>query len=276
MPTSTDSPSSDAHRPSSIVLRAVTFAYPHQPPVFERFDWRVERGDIWAVLGPSGCGKSTLLLLLAGLLHPQSGAVVIDGDPLTRPRPGTGLVLQAYDLLPWATLRENATLGLRIRRFYGPDGRHAPPDSDLSPREIEERAELWLRRLAIRDVADQVPANVSGGQRQRAAIARALVLQPDLLLMDEPFSALDAPTREGLQALTLELSAEVDLTVILVTHNIEEAAFVGQRILVLNPPPNRAAQIVDNPHTADAAYRASTDYQQVCSDLRARLEGDVP
>ena len=254
-------------------FESATFAYPHQPPVFDRFTWRVNGGETWAVLGPSGCGKSTLLLLLAGLLHPQDGMVVVGGTPLDRPRPETGLILQEYGLLPWATLRANTTLGLRIRRFYGPDGRHAPRDGDLDRDTITARAEHWLRRLDIHRVADRLPGEVSGGQRQRAAIARALVMQPDLLLMDEPFSALDAPTRESLQALTLELSAEAGLTVTLVTHNIEEAAFVGQRVLVLGAPPNREARVVQAPHIADAAYRRSHEYQTLCARLREELAG---
>ena len=109
-----------------VAVEDLSFAYPRHDPIFAGFTWRVRRGDVWAVLGPSGSGKSTLLLLLAGLLRPSSGGITIDSASLTRPRPGTGLILQEYGLLPWATLRENAGLGLRVRRFYGPDGRHAP------------------------------------------------------------------------------------------------------------------------------------------------------
>jgi ABC-type nitrate/sulfonate/bicarbonate transport system ATPase subunit len=256
-----------------ISIAAATFAYPHQPPVFERFTWSAAAGEVWAVLGPSACGKSTLLLLLAGLLHPQTGTVAVGGAPLQRPRPETGLILQEYGLLPWATLRANATLGLRMRRFYGPDGRHAPSGSRLDRAEIEAHAAYWLERLDIAEVAGRYPDEVSGGQRQRAAIARALVMQPDLLLMDEPFSALDAPTRESLQALALDLSAEAGLTVVLVTHSIEEAAFVGQKVLVLGAPPNRVARVVESPHAADSAYRASHAYQAMCARLRRELEG---
>jgi ABC-type nitrate/sulfonate/bicarbonate transport system ATPase subunit len=265
-----------------ISVEAATFAYPHRPPIFERFTFQAGAGEQWAVLGPSGCGKSTWLLLLAGLLHPHTGSVAVGGEVLSRPRPATGLILQEYGLLPWATLRANVTLGLRIRRFYGPDGRHAPAGRRLDRDAIADRAAHWLRRLDIDSVADQYPGEVSGGQRQRTAIARALVMEPDLLLMDEPFSALDAPTREELQALTLDLSAEAGegaatgagLTVVLVTHNIEEAAFVGQKVLVLAAPPNRVARVIDNPHTPDAAYRTSPDYQAMCTRLRRELEGN--
>jgi len=254
-----------------IELHNVTFAYPGQPPVFEDFTWKSERGDVWAVLGPSGCGKSTLLMLLAGLVHPQMGKIVIDGESLERPRPRTGLILQEYGLLPWATVRENVTLGLRIRRFYGPDGRHVPHDVRVDVVGAQVRVDHWLARLGIDDMAAQYPDQISGGQRQRTAIARTLVLDPDLVLMDEPFAALDAPTREGLQALTLELCTEAGLTVVLVTHNIEEAAFVGQKVLLLGDPPNSAARAVAHTHVADAAYRHSAAFQCVCEQLRSVL-----
>ena len=251
-----------------LTLSEVTFAYPNQPPVFEHYNWHVAQGDIWAVLGPSGCGKSTLLLLLAGLQNPDHGTVTVHDTPLTRPRPNTGLILQDYGLLPWGTLRDNVALGLRIRRFYGPDGRHAPRRSRISESDEERQVDEWLQRLDIHRVSDQLPSQVSGGQRQRAAIARALVLGPDLLLMDEPFSALDAPTRESLQKLTLDLCRAANLTVILVTHNIEEAAFVGQQVLILNDPPNRQARTLVNPHPTTADYRRSPAYQAACNRLR--------
>lgn len=250
-------------------LRDVTFAYPGQAPVFERFSWHGERGDVWAVLGPSGCGKSTLLMLLAGLVFPQAGDVSIDGERIARPRPRTGLILQEYGLLPWATVQDNVRLGLRIRRFYGPDGRHVPRDERLDPAEAQSRVDHWLARLGIADVATKYPGQISGGQRQRAAIARTLVLDPDLVLMDEPFSALDAPTRESLQALTLSLCEEAGVTVVLVTHNIEEAAFVGQKVLLLEEPPNRESNILENVHSTRGEYRRSEAYQNTCMTLRS-------
>jgi NitT/TauT family transport system ATP-binding protein len=201
---------------------------------------------------------------------------MISGEEIERPRPRTGLILQEYGLLPWATVYDNVALGLRIRRFYGPDGRHVPPDEDVDQSEVKIRVDHWLSRLDIRDLAQKFPGQISGGQRQRAAIARTLVLQPDLLLMDEPFSSLDAPTRESLQVLTLELCEEAGLTVVLVTHNIEEAAFMGQRILLLDDPPNHVPRVIDNPHTADEAYRCAGAYQKACSSLRECIGRDNP
>ncbi len=251
-----------------IELDCVTFGYQIAAPIFQEFSWQAGRGEAWAVLGTSGCGKSTLLSLLAGLLSAQSGQVRIDGAGITRPRPQTGLIIQDYGLLPWATVRENVALGLRVRNFYGPDGTHAPREYDPTL-----NVDPWLARLGIANVARQYPGQISGGQRQRTAIARTLALRPDLLLMDEPFSSLDAPTREGLQRLTLELWAEQALTLVIVTHSIEEAAVLGQRILLLGRTPNRVAQVIENPGAAAANFRESEAYVRVCRSLRERLEG---
>jgi len=250
----------------------VTYAYPEGAPIFASFSWSTQRGEAWAVLGPSGCGKSTLLYLLAGLRLPVQGCILVDNQPVIRPRPRTGLILQEYGLLPWATVRQNAELGLDIRRFYGPDGRHAPMhSSSLAPASSKD-VSSWLTRLGLGELAGQYPAQLSGGQRQRTAIARTLALQPDLLLMDEPFSSLDAPTRESLQSLTLELKREQDLTLIIVTHAIEEAAFLGEKILLLSDPPNRQPVVLSNASAGQPGYRSSTAYQEMCQQLRNLME----
>lgn len=255
-----------------IQLDSLTYAYPGALPVFQGFSWQAGRGEAWAVLGPSGCGKTTLLYLLAGLRFPSSGQVCIAGQPLSRPRPSTGLILQDYGLLPWATVRQNAELGLRVRSFYGPDGKHAP--GMFLPGEFQPQIDLdsWLERLGLTPFKDKYPAQISGGQRQRTAIARTLALKPDLLLMDEPFSSLDAPTRSGLQNLTLELWAEQSLTLVIVTHAIEEAAVLGQRILLLGPPPNTQAQVIENPGAANPGFRDTPQYNEMVLHLRHRLE----
>jgi NitT/TauT family transport system ATP-binding protein len=176
------------------------------------------------------------------------------------------LILQDYGLLPWATVRENAALGIRMRAFYGPDGKHAPPDFDPA-----QDTDYWVDRLGLGEHADKYPGQVSGGQRQRTAIARTLALRPDLLLMDEPFSSLDAPTREGLQLLTIELVREQDLTLVIVTHAIEEAAFVGEKILLLGEPPNVHAVEFSNPHSASSEFRDSENYRSLCRQLRNQM-----
>jgi NitT/TauT family transport system ATP-binding protein len=253
-----------------VELDAVTFAYPGSPPVFEALTWTVARGEAWAVLGPSGGGKTTLLYLLAGLRRPTGGTIAVDGRRLLSPRPRTGLILQDYGLLPWATAERNVALGLEIRRFYGPDEKHTPSDEDLV--DARARVEYWLARLDLAPHAGKFPSQLSGGQRQRVAIARTLALNPDLLLMDEPFSSLDAPTREGLQDLTFELRAEANLTTIIVTHAIEEAAIIGQHIMVLGQPPNSRPVIIRNPHAGERDFRRQPAYYELCDLLRGELE----
>lgn len=249
-----------------IEIDSITYAYDQGTPVFLNYSWRAELGEAWAILGPSGCGKTTLLYLLAGLRFPNSGRILIDGQLVIRPRPHTGLILQDYGLLPWATVRQNAELGIRVRNFYGPDGKHTPedfkPDIDVKP---------WLDRLGLVPFADKYPGQISGGQRQRTAIARTLALRPDLLLMDEPFSSLDAPTRENLQNLSLELQVEQNLTMVIVTHSIEEAAMMGRKILVLGYPPNTQTAVVENPGIKQPDYRHAVEYLELCRDLRGML-----
>lgn len=261
-----------------IELRELDFQYgeggirtdQRSPAIFEGFNWHVAQGEAWAVLGPSGCGKSTLLYLLAGLRMPTSGEVWVAGERLTKPRPRTGLILQDYGLLPWATVRENVSLGLRVRMFYGPDGKHAPRDE--MQEDVVGHTAYWLERVGLTPVADQYPGQISGGQGQRTAIARTLALNPDVLLMDEPFASLDAPTRSGLQQLVQSLRAEQDLTMVIVTHSIEEAAALGEKILILGTPPAKQPEVLSNPLAASADFVQTTEYQQVCAELRERLE----
>ena len=241
-----------------IDLKSVAFAYPHTSPLFNNFSLTISRGETWAILGPSGCGKTTLLYLLAGLRLPVSGQISIEGKALTRPRPRSGLILQDYGLLPWSTVRENVELGLRVRKFYGEDGKHTPVDFQPG-----NHAPYWLKRLGIDDVANKFPSQISGGQRQRTAIARTLALEPDLLIMDEPFSSLDAITRGDLQHLTLSLCAEQNLTLVIVTHSIEEAAGLGRKILLLGQAPNQSGRIFENPNAGQSEYRSSQAYYEL-------------
>jgi ABC-type nitrate/sulfonate/bicarbonate transport system ATPase subunit len=253
-----------------IDLDSLTFGYNPQNLIFADFSWQVAAGESWAVLGASGCGKTTLLYLLAGLREANSGTVRINGEKLVKPRPLTGLVLQDFGLLPWATVQENVTLGLRIRRFYGPDGKHAPTDEDLA--EIEQAGSFWLDKLGLREIRGQYPGQISGGQRQRTAIARTLSLKPDLLLMDEPFASLDAPTREHLQKVMIELCLEHCMTSILITHSIEEAALMGEKILILKGIPNHAPVVIENLLGRSPEYLHSEAYSQMCARLRRELE----
>ncbi len=261
----------DSARPM-IQVRDLTFAYADQRPVFRDFAWTAAVGEAWAVIGPSGCGKSTLLYLVAGLRQPTGGQVLVEAQPVPRPRASTGLVLQDYGLLPWATVWENIALPMRLGRFYrdkpARTGEPRPyPQPDFTPAQVDR----WLARLDIVNQRDKYPGQLSGGQRQRVAIARSLLQQPNLLLLDEPFSSLDALTREDLQRLTVELRAETGVTTVVVTHNIEEAVYLGQRILVLGKAPNTAARVIENPAACVPEYRGQPAYWQQCAALRAAL-----
>ncbi len=258
-----------------ITLNAVSFAYPHAAPLFSGFTWQVAPSEAWAVLGPSGEGKTTLLYLLAGLRFPTSGSITFDGLPLTRPRPQTGLILQDYGLLPWNTVLDNVRLGQRIRALYGPDGKHAPPTSASAQANDRQTALDWLTRLGLSKLAQQYPGQLSGGQRQRVAIARTLLLQPDLLLMDEPFSSLDAATRESLRSLILDLWQEQHFTFVVVTHAIEEAIHLGQKILILGQSPHRHPQIIANHCFSSPDPESHPAYPALVHTLRAAVRAQA-
>ena len=254
-----------------IDVNDLTFAYSGQPPIFQGYGLHVSRGEALSVIGPSGCGKTTLLYLLTGLRRPQSGSIAIDHKPISRPRPRSGLVLQDHGLLPWQTVRENARLGLTIWGFYGSDGRHAPADARLDADEADQRVDDWLKKLGIESLRNHYPLQLSRGQRQRTAIARTLAMQPDLLLMDEPFSALDAPTREDLENFILNLHNQTDLTYVIVTHDIEVAVVMGQKILVMQKGCNVKARIIDNNWAGFTDRRMQDGFLQKCEDLRKLL-----
>lgn len=221
----------------------------------------VASGEPVAVIGPSGCGKSTLLLALAGLVTPAAGAVLADGEPLSGPRSRTALILQDFGLLPWKRVLANAALGLQVR--------------GVGRRERIERATAALARVGLAEFVDAYPAELSGGMRQRLALARAIALDADVLLMDEPLSALDALTREDLQGLLLETWRRRGHTAVLVTHAIEEAVFLGRRIVVLTPRPGRVRAVIDNPGMGATGYRATPAFYERCEAVREAL-GGVP
>lgn len=254
-----------------IEVKNLTFSYEEQNPLFHDFSWRINRGEAWSVIGPSGCGKTTLLYLLSGLLRPMGGEILIDDTPINRPRPRTGLILQDHGLLPWATVKENAWLGFRIRRFYGPDGKHAPQGYESDSPELEKRLEYWLERLGLEGLEDKYPSQLSGGQRQRTAIARSLVLDPDVLLMDEPFSALDASIRESLQQLIRQFHQETEMTIIHVTHDIEEAIVLGEQILVLTGDSDQQPLIVRNTLDDTISGNNQPEFQKLYDTLRQQL-----
>ena len=254
-----------------IDINNLTFAYSGQSEIFKGFNLTVNRGEAWSVIGPSGCGKTTFLYLLAGLRRLTAGTILIEGAPVLRPRPRTGLVLQDHGLLPWATVRENARLGLSIWKFYGADGKHAPADKKLDHTNADQRVNYWLQKLGIDGLKDEYPGRLSRGQRQRTAIARTLVMEPDLLLLDEPFSALDAPTREDLENLIVNLNRESNITCILVTHDIEAAVVMGKKILALREGFNHKPLIVENSCAEIIDSRSQPAFLDQCAELRKTL-----
>lgn len=189
----------------------------------EAIDLQVYPGEIVSLVGTSGCGKSTLLRVIAGLTAPTMGEVLIDGDRITAPHPKVGLIFQEARLMPWLSVAENVQFGL----------------GGFSPQQKERRSHQILEKVHLAGFANALPRQLSGGMAQRVAIARALVTQPDILLLDEPFSALDSFTRSQLQDHLLEIWADDRPTLILVTHDIEEALVLSDRIVVMHPHPGR-------------------------------------
>lgn len=251
-----------------IDVKELFFHYGDGVDLFSEFSFHVNQGEAWSIIGPSGCGKSTFLFLIAGLKKPTGGKVVISGQHITRARPSTGLILQDHGLLPWATIEKNSRLGLEVRRFYGPDGKHSPAGSKFDEADDDERVNYWLNWLGIENLKTMYPSQLSRGQRQRAAIARTLVLQPDLLLMDEPFSALDAPIREELQGVMTSFHLDTGLTSLTVTHDIEEAVVLGEKILVLSDRCNRQPMIIDNHLSGKRERRNSSEFIDRCRELK--------
>ena len=220
-------------------------------PVLEDVSLQVGAGASCAVIGPSGCGKTSLLFLLAGLLAPTAGTVRVAD------RSRTGVILQHYGLLPWKSVAANIALGLRLQGA----------DRERTRARVDE----LLVEMDLAAFADHFPGQLSGGMQQRVALARALATEPRLLLMDEPLSALDALTRERLQHTILGVWQRHRVTMVLVTHSIEEAVFLGQTVVVLTSRPARVAAVVDNPGAGRSDYRQSETFFHQCRQLRALI-----
>jgi len=204
-------------------------------------------GEFIAIIGPSGCGKSTVLNLIQGfsdVYPPTTGEVLVRGERVHGPGPDRGMIFQKYSSFPQRTVLENVTFGLEINQ----------EELGLSAPEREARAREWIRRVGLGRHERKYPHQLSGGQQQRVAIARTLVLKPRIILMDEPFSALDEPTRNDMQQLTMELWHEVEATVLIVTHSIAEAIYLGDRVWIMSGAPGRIAREFSSviPKTRDA------------------------
>lgn len=238
-------------------LDNVGFKYPESAnTLLAHFNLQINSRERWALIGPSGCGKTTLLYLLAGLKSPTEGSVLCQGKPAAAPMDRVSFIQQQYGLFRWKTVRKNLALPLLLKK---------------TPRaEIQARVARELARLGLEGLEDKFPSQLSGGQCQRVAIGRALIDEPEVLLMDEPFSALDALTREKLQEEVLRLSIESGVTLVLVTHSIEEAVYVCDHLLVYSKD-SETPQVIDNTKMPQDRYDAAFVAQ--CARVKAMLEG---
>jgi len=193
----------------------------------------VHHREFICVIGPSGCGKSTLIRIIAGLEKQTSGSILLDSQPIKKPGSDRGMVFQNYTLFPWLTIKKNVMFGLTMSKF--------------SRRQADTEAMDWLNLVGLSEFSDLYPHQLSGGMKQRVAIARALASQPKILLMDEPFGALDAQTRAQMQSYLLQIWRGIDITIIFITHDLEEAIYLGDRILVLGTKPSHLQEIVEIP-----------------------------
>jgi NitT/TauT family transport system ATP-binding protein len=224
----------------------------------------IKENEFVSVVGPSGCGKTTLLRILSGLSSVSSGSVNFDGDPLRGPRPDVGIVFQQALLLPWNTVLDNVLLSLHLRKDYSEKTRR--------------RAEDLLAFMGLADFARKYPFELSGGMQQRVAICRALMREPKVLLMDEPFGALDAMTREALNIELMRVCAEERKTVLFITHSIPEAVLLGHRVVVMSPRPGRISQIIevgiDRPRSLKTM--ATERFGEICDHIRTLFGSEAP
>lgn len=227
----------------------------------------VEHGEFVCVVGASGCGKTTLLQMLAGFIQPTEGEVAMGGEPITAPDPVRGVVFQQPNLYPWLSVRQNISFGPRMlgekKALYAP------------------RVQRFLELVGLTDFGDRAPYELSGGMQQRAAIARALVNDPEIVLMDEPFGALDALTRERLQEELLSIWRQTQKTIFFITHSVEEAVYLGTRVIVMSPRPGRLVldrdvRLPELEGLSAQEVRASAAFGHVREEIALKIyEGDA-
>ena len=224
----------------------------------------VPDNDFVTILGPSGCGKSTLLRLVAGLDRPTTGRIILNGKPVIGPGPDRGMVFQSYTLFPWLTVADNIAFGLR--------------EKGVAKEQRSEAVREWLERIGLTGFEHHYPKQLSGGMQQRTAIARALANEPAILLLDEPFGALDNQTRALMQELLLRVWERERKTVLFVTHDIEEAIFLGSRVLVMTARPGRAKALIDVPFARPRdvlELRADPRYGELVFAIWGQLRDEV-
>jgi NitT/TauT family transport system ATP-binding protein len=223
-------------RPVILEVRDLSksFTAPGRAPTvaIERLSFQAHRRELLCVIGPSGCGKSTLARLVAGLETPSGGEMLLDGKPIHGPGSDRGMVFQSYTLFPWLTVLRNVMFGLEV-------------GGQMSYAEAEREARTWLDVVGLTKFVAAYPHQLSGGMKQRAAIARALANRPRMLLMDEPFGALDAQTRCQMQSYLLQIWRQVDITILFITHDLDEAIYLADRILILDAHPGRLRELME-------------------------------
>ena len=227
--------------------------------VLEDINFSMQSGEFVTFVGSSGCGKSTLLRLIAGLDHPSGGRIQVDGSPVEGPGPDRGMVFQKYSLYPWLNAADNVAFGMRLQGMTSAD--------------VRDRTAYFLEVVGLRDAATKLPRELSGGMQQRVAIARALATNPSVLLLDEPFGALDLQNRETMQDFLHKLWQRTGLTVLLITHDVEEALVLAQRVHVLAPNPGRIIRSLDvilDKSDLDQ-LRLSSDFLQLRRSLATSL-----
>lgn len=219
--------------------------------VLEDINLKLYPKEFACLVGASGCGKSTLLNIIAGLLAPSSGEIRIDGQVVKGPGSDRGMVFQSYTLYPWLTVAQNIAFGLELRK--------------LPKLELQERVNYYLNMVGLTRFAKAYPKELSGGMKQRVAIARALANEPEVLLMDEPFGALDAQTKEQMQQFLLKLWEQIHTTILMITHDIEEAIFLSQRVYVMSAYPGRLKReiVVDLPEQRDLEVKLSNQFVDI-------------
>ena len=227
--------------------------------VLEDINFSMQSGEFVTFVGSSGCGKSTLLRLIAGLDHPSGGRIQVDGSPVEGPGPDRGMVFQKYSLYPWLNAADNVSFGMRLQ--------------GMTSNDVRDRTAYFLEVVGLQDAATKLPRELSGGMQQRVAIARALATNPSVLLLDEPFGALDLQNRETMQDFLHKLWQRTGLTVLLITHDVEEALVLAQRVHVLAPNPGRIIRSLDV--TLDKSdldqLRLSSDFLQLRRSLATSL-----
>ena len=233
-------------------------------PVLDNLALELKGGEFVSLIGPSGCGKTTLLRIVAGLLRPSGGSVELDGKPSMGPSRDKAVVFQHFNLFPWRNTLANAAYGLELQ--------------GVPKREREERVRRFLAMVGLEDYEQHYPSQISGGMKQRVGIARALAVEPKLLLMDEPFGALDALTREYLQRELERITRAQGLTTLFVTHSLDEALFLSDRVVVMGARPGRVLEIFDVPFArprSETDFRADPDYARIRNAIWKLLEAEL-